>query len=566
MTKKQKSGQLNLRSLILPPHTSDSKIGRNQPCPCGSGAKYKRCHGKITQSPLEPFPKGLAQSLARHKAEQMIREQQQGFGRPIVAAKMGDQQVVAVRNKVYYSPKWKTVADFLTDYLKNILDPAWGNAEITKPFSDRHPVVQWYDEYCRYQQQTIKTPGVVHSATVTGIVACYMGLAYSLYLIDHNVELQDRLVCRLKDPAQFQGAYYELMVANVLIRAGFELTLEDETDRKTKHCEFAAVSKHTGKKYWVEAKARSVAGLMGKTTADGGSDKDPLSKMIPHLNAALEKPAFDERLIFIDLNAEMPKDVSSENRPEFIDKAIQRLERYESKELVAGKTAYVFITNMPFHRSLQGAPTAVVAPFGLGMSDFNRSGMMRLSERYRQDKKHSDAIAIAEAFPSYLKFPSTFDGSLPSEAFAAQLSRVVIGHTYFFNGIGEHGTLGTVTTATVSKPEKVAYIAITTPQNTSLILKQPMTDAELTDYQLHGDAYFGQPRAPQKEIKMPYDMFQWLMQSTKGASREKILEWFGKNSDLEHLKNLNDDDLHMEYCEALTMSAEAMKHKAPNRG
>jgi len=23
-----------------------SKVGRNDPCPCGSGKKYKRCHGK----------------------------------------------------------------------------------------------------------------------------------------------------------------------------------------------------------------------------------------------------------------------------------------------------------------------------------------------------------------------------------------------------------------------------------------------------------------------------------------------------------------------------------------
>ena len=24
------------------------KIGRNDPCPCGSGKKYKHCHGKLT--------------------------------------------------------------------------------------------------------------------------------------------------------------------------------------------------------------------------------------------------------------------------------------------------------------------------------------------------------------------------------------------------------------------------------------------------------------------------------------------------------------------------------------
>jgi preprotein translocase subunit SecA len=23
------------------------KVGRNQPCPCGSGKKYKHCHGKL---------------------------------------------------------------------------------------------------------------------------------------------------------------------------------------------------------------------------------------------------------------------------------------------------------------------------------------------------------------------------------------------------------------------------------------------------------------------------------------------------------------------------------------
>ncbi|WP_455388850.1 SEC-C metal-binding domain-containing protein [Petrachloros mirabilis] len=26
-------------------HRSDEKVGRNDPCPCGSGKKYKKCHG-----------------------------------------------------------------------------------------------------------------------------------------------------------------------------------------------------------------------------------------------------------------------------------------------------------------------------------------------------------------------------------------------------------------------------------------------------------------------------------------------------------------------------------------
>ncbi|MFQ5609952.1 MAG: SEC-C metal-binding domain-containing protein, partial [Woeseiaceae bacterium] len=27
---------------------SSRKVGRNEPCPCGSGKKYKQCHGKLT--------------------------------------------------------------------------------------------------------------------------------------------------------------------------------------------------------------------------------------------------------------------------------------------------------------------------------------------------------------------------------------------------------------------------------------------------------------------------------------------------------------------------------------
>jgi preprotein translocase subunit SecA len=27
------------------PIKADKKIGRNEPCPCGSGKKYKNCHG-----------------------------------------------------------------------------------------------------------------------------------------------------------------------------------------------------------------------------------------------------------------------------------------------------------------------------------------------------------------------------------------------------------------------------------------------------------------------------------------------------------------------------------------
>jgi preprotein translocase subunit SecA len=47
-------GDAPVSSVRIPPELRDpkdpstwGKVGRNEPCPCGSGKKYKRCHGKL---------------------------------------------------------------------------------------------------------------------------------------------------------------------------------------------------------------------------------------------------------------------------------------------------------------------------------------------------------------------------------------------------------------------------------------------------------------------------------------------------------------------------------------
>lgn len=539
-----------------------NKIGRNQPCHCGSGLKYKRCHGRLDgAASASLFPvSNAAQLLDRLRAAERIRETQQGLGRPIVAAKLRDHQMVAVNDTVYFSPKWKTFPDFLADYMRQKLDGGWGNAEIAKPWVERHPILQWHDQFCRYQQETIEKPGEVHTAKIIGVVACYLGLAYALYLLDHNVELQARLIRRLKDRANFQGAYYELIVASTLIRAGFTLTLEDEADGNSKHCEFAAVSARTGKKYWVEAKMRSIAGLLGKTDKDGGTDGNLVARLISHLNGALAKPAADERLIFIDLN--VVPEFDDNHKPAWFGLAVSRLESFETNELAAGVSAYVFVTNMAFHRQLADDPIIAAAPFGLGMPDFNRPGNYRVSEAHRRKQKHIDAYHIGDALLHYLRFPSTFDGSLPSEAFSGRTSRVTIGETYHFTDVGENGVIGTVTSATVNVQEKAAYIAITVQGQNSQILRQPMSDDELADYEAHSDAYFGQVVPIRKKLEDHFELFEWLMIVNKRLSRAQLLESLSKSPHFYVLKDMSDDDLLIEYCEGMTAAFAASMEKS----
>lgn len=494
--------------------------------------------------------------MREREAEERVREIQQGRGRPIISAKVKDHQMVAVGNTVHFSKTWKAFPDFLSDYIKMKLGPEWGNGEIAKPLAARHPVMQWYDVYCRYQKETIRIPGEVTSAEITGVVACYLGLSYALYLLAHNVELQDRLVNRLKNIGNFQGAYYELVVASILIRAGFKLTLEDETVPGAKHCEFAAVSETTGKRYWVEAKMRSVNGLLGRTAADGGTDSDVLGRLIPHLNGALAKPAKDERLIFIDLNA--PPILDREGKPDWLEPAMSRLEKYEKKELKYGVTAYVFVTNMAFHRQLNTKPTMAAAPFGLGLSDFNRPGLIRVIDAYLQKKKHADAHVIGRSLENYLRFPETFDGRLPSEAFGGSSRRILINRTYCFENIDGKDLVGTVTAVMVDEKKKEAVIAVyEEATRTSRLLRSPMSDAEISEYKEYGPPYFGEAKERSKKLESVLELFEWLMETQKNMPRDKVLAWFASRPDLAELEKMTDGDLRLAYCEALVAGIEA---------
>lgn len=529
------------------------KTGRNQPCTCGSGKKFKKCCGGVNADPVPSLATRaqiIRDMLDQHRAAERMRERQQGAGRPIIGAKVGDHQMVAVGSTVHWKKDCKTFADFLQYYVKTKLGPEWGDAELQKALAERHPILQWYDHYCHYQASQIKVPGIVTSSVVTGIVACYLGLAYGLYLLDHNVELQDRLIQRLKDVKQFQGAYYELYVARVLIRAGFTLELEDETDGSQKHCEFSATK--DGKKYWVEAKMRSIAGMLGKTANDGGSEAKPTKKLIEHLNAALAKPAQDGRLIFIDLNTgeglDDPANVG------WLDTAVARLERYEKDELPAGESPYLFVTNIAYHRQLDRAPTACVLPFGLG-SDFERACTMRISDAWRRKQRHRHGYAILEAAMQDLRFPATFDGSPPSVAFHGS-ERLLIGNSYHFTDIGEGGTIATVTAATVVEATGTAYIGIYDQKGGAEIITRRMTPEELADYAENRDSYFGRitSNSNKKQISTPLEFFEWFMEANKGMSRANLLKHLGVRPEDRRVAALSDEDLLVEYAERVVSS------------
>lgn len=526
------------------------KIGRNARCPCGSGKKFKHCHGALgTQYP--PNTPDITRLLKNSAAQERIRQAQQGLGKPVISEHWQDHQFVAVGNTLHYSKNWRTFIDFLGYYLKTKFGGEWGNAEIAKPLEERHPLMQWYDALCHLQRRYITQPGQPANMPVTGVVACYFSIAYGLYLLDHNVELQARLIQRLKNPGNFQGAYYELQVASAFLLAGFTLELEDETDPSRKHCEFNATSPFTGKRYWVEAKMRAVAGELGRTAADGTKKSQPLSSFIKQLNSALAKPADCERMIFLDLNADMPADVSDDNPPAFVDSINKRLRNYEKNELPEGEKAYLVVTNLNFHKNLEGLAQLVAWPVGLGIPDFNRPGFYRLSDRYMQEQKHADALRVAEGLSKILTWPATFDGSLPSVGLAGERPPIQIGETYNFEGAGPNGEdiIGTVTSAIMLETEKKVMVAARCADGKSYLFSEPVSDTQLADYRAHPDAYFGKIVRPQREGKTPQDMFEFFMHAYAEMPREKLLEHL--QGRLPGLEAMHTDQLRAIYCEGM---------------
>lgn len=485
----------------------------------------------------------MNKAFEHHKANELIRKQQQGLGKPIIATKFKDQQVVAVGNTVYISPKWKTFLDFLSHYIKKTIGEEWGNLEIKKIFKERHTLLQWYDICCKLQGESLDGSGKVQSIPATGAVYCYYGIAYNLYLLKHNVKLQQRYIERLKDINNFQGAYYELIVANCLIRSGFDLELEDETDEQTKHCEFSAVSKKTGKKYWVEAKSRAVAGILGKTDKNGTTKKDPTYMLSKHINNAFQKPASDERLIFVDVNTSY----ENEDVPAWINRAGEKLDMKE-RDLKPEQAAYVFVTNIGFHWNLDSEKRGnAILAHGLGIPDFAKRGYFRLPELYRRKQRHIDAYEIMGAFRDYPKLPLTFDGSLPSETFSDNPQHLKIGETYFFEDIGENGLTTTVTSATVNESEKLLYIGTDKGQ----ILTRPMSDDELTDYKNHPDAFFGTIHKQGKRTDDEYEFFERMVEIHMSYPKSYTLKQIENWSNKDELIKLGHEDLVLAYCEGI---------------
>jgi hypothetical protein len=222
---------------------------------------------------------------------------------------------------------------------------------MAKPLVERHIILQWRAE--RAQQfrkyQDARNPDGNVRAPSTGGMKALQVLADDVYQLAHVSDLPAKLLARLRDREQFQGARYEILIASLFARCGFEI--EFITDISKRNPEFFA--RKDGERVGVEAKSRHRAGVMNR---HGEFDKEARAEIKRlYEDAAAQNPDDYPFLIFIDVNLPLTPDVPLMQKA-WVKEALQAFDYREQEERENRDTGLI-LTNFGWHFSREeGTP------------------------------------------------------------------------------------------------------------------------------------------------------------------------------------------------------------------
>ena len=519
------------------------KVGRNDKCFCGSGRKYKKCHLDKENKFIMDKENRIFQQM---QAKEFQRKEQQGLGREIISIDFQGHKFVTVGSHRLSSKTWKTFHDFLNDYIKNALGTAWGNIELKKEFKERHPVLQWYQLYRELQQKNVPKSGEIISVPHIGASIAYLGLAYNLYLLQHNKGVQEELIRRVKlnDKGNFYGALYETYVAAHFIKAGFELEFENELDGSTTHCEFTATHKETGRKFSVEAKV-----IIPKK-------KGKLS-IVAKLNNAFKKQANHQRIIFVDIGKPAG---TFEEAKKLLLQAVDSLRELENSPLLNGQNhppAYVIITNNSFWYDLKGQNFKFAAlGEGFKIPSFKHDYKDTIQNALLEREKHKEVFGLLDSMHKHQEIPATFDGENPGLAFNLVNDGnppLLIGNRYLIPS-DKGDVAATLRHVIVDEWRKLAIGAYDIDGCGSSILSCPLSDVELAAYKKHPRTFFGELQ-PKTQIDDPLEFYDWLYNCYKNTPKEKLLEFMSNYPNRAELGKLSQDELAKLYCQGAAEAA-----------
>lgn len=518
--------------------TEVPSTGRNNPCPCGSGVKYKRCHGTLMADAPTAEQSDMQKLLfQRAAAAQFDRILQQGQGRPIISEVYREKRFVAVGGNLFYG-KWKTFHDFLFGYVLFRLGHEWIAEEKAKPEEERHRFVQWMNVYKDLLTVYIVAPGQLNQMPFFGAARAVVGLAYDLYLAEHYCTTSDdknqfgRMLDRLRQNDQFFGARHELRAAGMLLRAGFELVWEkDQQRQRGGHGEFIATYPSTNRSFWVECKMRQPQNEEGP-------------EIFTHLvSQALKKVTTLERLIFVELN--LRKGQLEPDGNGWPGMAINQLRQLEQQQASAQlPSALIVLSNLPDHRYLRDmVKSAAVVLEGFNTKVY-RFEFSELWDVIQEREENPEIESLMRTAHEHSDIPSTFDGSM------LEPRRYEIGKTYTL----PDGNTGVLEDGMVLETEGRAFLTLRMPQGQHIIGKVALSAAELSIWRQSPETFFGVLKSHFPPAKSEIDLFDFFLRGYEQTPKERLLELLGQSVG-EDLQGLPQPELVKRYAYALTSAA-----------
>lgn len=498
-----------------------AKLGRNERCPCGSGKKVKRCHGVPNFDYEEMMSRGAEEALRMAEINRMQQQRQQGLGRPIVAAQAVGKRNVAVGDRLFQGA-WPTFHDFLYSYILDVLGRDWFEAQAKLEHNERHPVIQWHERFLRASKAASLASGETRQTPMTGAISAFLTLAYDLYTLEHNnvqtrnPQLRKTLIGRLKCQDQFIGVRYEIRVAAMLLRAGFELEWEDETDRRTKHVEYTATYPRTGKAFGVECKIRN---------HDAAKQANHhLGKFAGLVSDALKKATPHDRLIFVDLNTLAHAYVPG-GPHDWRTISVNTLRKFEAQPKAATlPAAVVFITNYPDHHHLDTqVPDAGAVVEGFKIDDYRNGELLTLPRKIEMRARNPEVEALVSSFQEHSELPSTFEGEIPG----LPSNRLLIGHRYQM----DDGVVGILEDACVMDGDGRVALAIERDEGGRAIYTNQLSPEEFAAWKRYPETFFGQIRQRPGPINDPVELYDSLRAVYVNTPKEKLLQFMGDHGE-----------------------------------
>lgn len=438
------------------------------------------------------------------------RQREQGLGKPILSGELNGLRLVAVGNKLRWGP-WKTFPDFLLAYFPIVMGSDWWASEESKHPVSEHPLFEQLRRLRKLQSTAAPGGDGISRAPMTGAANAFFALAYALYCLEHNTEVQARLVRRLRNKEEFADARYEALIAAAFTRAGFAVAFEDEEDGTTTHTEFVATHLVTGKAFTVECKRRNSA------------DTSNMRRVGRLVRRAISKRSLHERIVFVDLNyPDVELEVSDQaTLSPWANQALTQIHRLQDKQQVPLNLAHVIITNDPSPILLDRESTRYMilrTSVGLGSRRFGEACTLRELINYRSEAP--EVWELCESLFDHASVPAFFDAApLELDRDPSHLPRLLVGDSYEY----EPGKVGVITSVPVVMENQSIAIAPMRTQNGEIaLISFQLSKAEIEAWKAHPDTFFGVVSSGSKKLKTPLDYYDFNLRAMTGMSRDAL--------------------------------------------